>query len=82
MTNQKLLELCKTESISAITASKKQRYLADIIQLPDTLITKRIVFNADLSTRLGRQTTYLNSVLQIDGSGIWTFVRKAVDKMI
>ena len=82
MTNQKLLELCNTESISAFTARQKQRYLAHIIRLPDTSITKRIAFNSDLPTRPGRRTTFLKSVLQIDGSSIQSFARKAVEKTI
>ena len=82
MTNQKLLELCNTESISAFTARQKQRYLAHIIRLPDMSITKRIAFNSDLPTRPGRRTTFLKSVLQIDGSSIQSFARKAVEKTI
>ena len=80
LTNQDILSLCKTESIDAFTSRQKRRYLAHLIRLPDKSITKRMLFNADISVRPGRQTTFIKSAL--DGSNIHQFAQKALMKKI
>ena len=83
LTNQNLHDLCKTESIASFTERQKCRYLAHLLRLPDTTITKKIVFNADRSVRPGRQTTtLLKSVLEADGSSLSSFARRAVEKKV
>jgi hypothetical protein len=64
MTNEELLDQCKTQTITEFTKQQKKRYLAHVIRLPNTPITKRIMFNADRTMRPGRPTpTYLQTVL-------------------
>ena len=80
LTNQDILSLCKTESIDAFTSRQKRRYLAHLIRLPDKSITKRMLFNADITVRPGRQTTFIKSAL--DGANIHQFAQEAFMKKI
>ena len=61
--NQQILNICKTESIEDFVLRQKRQYLAHVIRLPDTAITKRIAFN-DTTTQIpGRRITFLDSTL-------------------
>lgn len=80
MTNKDLIDLCKTECIQSFTLRQKQRYLAHVIRLPDHSIVKRTVFNADVTARSGRQTTYIKSALA--GSNLHQFAQDALMKRI
>ena len=80
LTNQDILSLCKTESIDAFTSRQKLRYLAHLIRLSDKSITKRMLFNADITVRPGRQTTFIKSAL--DGANIHQFAQEAFMKKI
>ena len=77
LTNQDILSLCLTESIDAFTSRQKRRYLAHLIRKS---ITKRMLFNADLTIRPGRQTTFIKSAL--DGANIHQFAQEAFMKKI
>ena len=80
LTNQSLLDICKTESITTFTDRQKSRYLAHLLRLPDTAITKRVVFNADRSVRTGPQTTFVKSVLDVEDTTLAEFARRSVKK--
>ena len=79
LTNQDILSLCKTESIDAFTSRQQRRYVAHLIRLPDKSITKIMLFNADISVRPGRQTTFIKSALN---SNIHQFAQEALMKKI
>ena len=70
LTNQNLLDLAKTEAISAFIERQKKRYLAHMIRQPNTSIIERVMFNADQSNFPGRQTTFLRSVLKAENVNI------------
>ena len=82
LTNQNLLDLAKTETISAFVERQRKRYLAHVIRLPNTSIIKRAIFNADRSTGPGRQTTFLRSVLEAENANIQQFGKLALSKKI
>ena len=50
LTDQNLLDLAKTETISAFVERQRKRYLPHVIRQPNTSIIKRAIFNADRST--------------------------------
>lgn len=80
LTNQNLLNICKTENITAFTDRQKSRYLAHLLRLPDTSITKRMVFNADRSVRTGPHTTFLKTILEAEDSTLAEFARRSMKK--
>ena len=82
LTNQNLLDLAKTEAISAFIERQKKRYLAHVIRQPNTSIIKRVMFNADQSNFPGRQTTFLRSVLEAENVNIQQFGKLALSKKI
>ena len=82
LTNQNLLDIGKTEAISAFIERQKKRYLAHLIRLPNTSVIKRILFNSDTTTVPGRQTTFLQSVLDVQNMNLQQFGRLALAKKI
>ena len=82
LTNQNLLDIGKTEAISAFIERQKKRYLAHLIRLPNISVIKRILFNSDTTTVPGRQTTFLQSVLDVQNMNLQQFGRLALAKKI
>ena len=82
LTNQNLLDLAKTEAISAFIERQRKRYLAHVIRRPNTSMIKRVMFNADLSNVPGRHTTFLRSALGNENINIQQFGKLALSKKI
>ena len=82
LTNQNLLDIGKTEAISTFIERQKKQYLAHLIRLPNTSVIKRILFNSDTTTVPGRQTTFLQSVLDVQNMNLQQFGRLALAKKI
>ena len=82
LTNQNLLDLAKTEAISAFIERQRKRYLAHVIRRPNTSMIKRVMFNADLSNVPGRHTTFLRSVIDAENLNIRQFGKLALSNKI
>ena len=64
LTNEELLQKCKTESIIQHIQRQQRNYVAHTIRKPDTSITKRLLFNNNKRTKQGRQITLYNTVIK------------------
>ena len=82
LTNQNLLDIGKTEAISAFIERQKKRYLAHLIRLPNKSVIKRILFNSDTTNVSSRQMTFLQPVLEAQKMNLQQFERLALAKKI
>ena len=82
ITNEQLITMCKTESISSFVERQRKRYLAHVIRLPNKSITKRTMFNSDKTVVPGNHTSFLQSVLKAERTTINQFCKLALEKRI
>ena len=80
--NEKIINMCKTESVSTLVEWQRKRYPALGIRLPNKSITKRIMFNSDATAVPGSHTPLLKSVLNADNTNISQFGKLALAKRI
>ena len=67
ITNEQLIKMCKTESVSDFVKRQRKRYLAHVIRLPNSSTTKRLMFNANATSVPGNYTPFYQSVLKAEG---------------
>ena len=83
MTNEKILERCHARTITEFSEGLRRSYLAHVIRLPNTSITKRIAFNSNHLTRPGRPAkTFIQSVLEAEKTNITRFAILAKKKLV
>ena len=82
ITNEQLIKMCKTESVSDFVKRQRKRYLAHVIRLPNNSTTKRLMFNSDATTVPGNHTPFFQSVLMAEGTNIQQFGIMALEKRI
>ena len=82
ITNEQLIKMCKTESVSDFVKRQRKRYLAHVIRLPNCSTTKRLMFNSDATTIPGNHTSFYQSVLKAEGTNIHQFGTMALEKRI
>ena len=80
ITNNQLLDICKTEDIKSHVNKLRQRYLAHVIRLPDDSLTKRLAFNNEKITKPGRQINYITGT--IGDESIHEFARRAKMRIV
>ena len=61
--NENLLDLAKTEAVSAFVDRQRKRYLSHVIRLPNASMVKRVLFNDERIAVAGRHTTLLEVLL-------------------
>ena len=76
--NENLLDLAKTEAVSAFVDRQRKRYLSHVIRLPNASMVKRVLFNDDRIAVAGRHTTFLKSVLKAENTSLEQFGRLAL----
>ena len=64
LTNEDLLQKCKTESLEKYIARQQRNYLAHVIRTPDYGITKQLLFNDNQSIKQGRKVTLYKTVIE------------------
>ena len=59
MTNQDILHICRTDDIGTFVSKQQFSYLAHMAQQSNQCLTKRLLFNANTRTKIGRPTETL-----------------------
>ena len=59
MTNKKILELCNTEDIHTFVSKQQKSYLEHLARQPNKCLTKRLLFNDNTRTKVGRSAETL-----------------------
>ena len=54
MTNKKILELCNTEDIHTFVSKQQKSYLEHLARQPNKCLTKKLLFNDNRRTKVGR----------------------------
>jgi len=54
LTNERILQLCKTDDIPTFVAKQQGSYLGHLARQRNECLTKRLLFNDDKRTKLGR----------------------------
>ena len=81
-TNVQLLELAKTEAVSAFIGRQRKHYLGHVIRMSNTSMVKRMMFEAEENVAIGRRTTFLKSVLDAEKTTLDQFGRLALTKKV
>jgi len=81
LTNQDLLQKCKTESLTRYVHRQKRNYVAHSIRKTDTSITKRLLFNDNRSRKQGRKLTIYKSVIEKEETTPDVFHKNALARM-
>ena len=80
MTNEVILQLCKTTPLNAFIEKQQKTYLAHVIRSDDTSILKKLLFN-DNQTRIpGRHLCHWSIVIKQTGCTKQQFVQRSVDR--
>ena len=79
--NQKLLLMSGTILPSEFVKKIQRSFVAHIVRRNDHTILKRMLFNDDVKTIPGRQTSLWNNVLNSANEDESTFLKKAIDKV-
>ena len=82
LTNSNLLDLAKTEAVTAFVERQRKRYLGHVIRLPNTSIVKRMMFEAEENVVAGRRTTFIKSVLEVERTSLEHFGRLALTRKV
>ena len=81
--NEDILQICKTESITDYVSKQQRKYLANIIRKPNSYIVKKLHFNDDKVTKVGRPLRTLeDEVLQNLGISADNFYRDAIKRKL
>ena len=64
LSNNDLLNKCKTESIMEFVKRQQRNYVAHIIRKDDTSISKRLLFNNNHTRKPGRKVSLYKSVIE------------------
>ena len=77
-TNNDIHNICKTCNVSTFIKTQQRNYAAHLVRSSNELMTKKLFFQQDKCTKLGRNTnTLLKQVLDNTGMDIQAFVNKA-----
>ena len=64
LTNSDIIKKCETEDIHAFMARQQRNFAAHIIRGDDRRITKRLLFNNDVTRKPGRSNTLYKTVIE------------------
>ena len=73
LSNDEILEKCKTEKMESFIARQQKVFLADIVRREDSSLIKQLTFNDNFVQKRGRSTTLRKAVLQREGSSRTNF---------
>ena len=83
LTNQRILELCNTDDISAFVRKQQTNYPAHLARQPNTALTKRLLFNVNKHTKQGRPIATLEQkVLTHTNMAADQFYKAAIGRKI
>jgi hypothetical protein len=82
LTNNDLHNICGTEDISDYTARQQRKYLAHLARQPNSILTKKLLFNSNDATKPGRQSTLERRVLQNENCTRDEFYRRALNRVL
>ena len=80
LTNEDLLRISKTPPLKIYIRKQQLKYVAHIIRKENTSISKRLLFNDDISRKPGPQTTVINNVLKSEGCTAAQLYKNAMER--
>ena len=78
LSNDEILEKCKTEKMESFIARQQKGFLAHIVRREDSSLIKQLTFNDNFVRKRGRSTTLRKAVLQREGIEPNEFYRGAL----
>ena len=81
LSNENLLRLGRTESISTFVSRMQRNYAAHIIRMENTSTLKRAMFNDDDRRRTGRTTTLLKTVIANERLAPGDFFKNKINRV-
>ena len=78
LSNDEILEKCKTEKMESFIARQQKGFLAHIVRREDSSLIKQLTFNDNFVWKRGRSTTLRKAVLQREGIEPNEFYRGAL----
>ena len=81
MTNQDILRICRTDDIATFVSKQQSSYLAHLARQSNQCLTKRLLFNANKRTKIGRPTETLeDKVMKSSGLTKDNFYKEALKR--
>ena len=80
MTNEVILQLCKTTPLNDFIEKQQKTYLAHVIRSDDTSILKKLLFNDDQTRIPSRHLCHWSIVIKQTGCTKQQFVQRSVDR--
>ena len=81
LSNEDLLRLGKTESISTFVSRMQRNYASHVVRKENTSTLKRLMFNDDDRRRTGRTTTLLKTVIANERLAPGDFFKNAINRV-
>ena len=81
LTNDDLLKLCKTESLDKFIERQQKKYLAHVIRMENSSITKKLLYDDSPSQIPGPELTLSSNVLRAEKMSAISFAKNALDKI-
>ena len=79
LTNDDVLEICKTEDVLTFIKQQQENYLGHIARQKNTSIVKRLLFNDNKNTKRGRPSKTLEDYV-LEGRSADKFYREALQR--
>ena len=81
LTNDDLLKLCKTESLDKFIERQQKKYLAHVIRMENSSITKKLLYDDSPSQIPGPELTLTSNVLRAEKMSAINFAKNALEKI-
>ena len=78
--NVDILHKCKTEDVNQFVARQQRNFIAHVIRGDNNRITKRLLFNNDVTRKPGRRITLYKTVLENQRSTSDMFNNNAISR--